>query len=194
MFFIPEIKIQRTLFNSLVRCRLEYCCQVWDPSTKTQIDKIEQIQRSFTSKIEFMDNYNYWERLEKLSIMSLQRRREKLAIIFIWKIKNNLVPNVINLEFSKTTRRSGTTATVKPMPSVKGRLLSNYENSFTIKAAKLWNKLPPNLREVTELRPFCNELKKFLSLFPDLPPIRGYFHIDNNSILDYKHITGLTSA
>ena len=190
VFYTRNKFVMITLFNSLVRSRLEYCCQVWDPCKIKHIDAIEQVQRSFTSKIENMDEEDtYWDRLTKLGIMSLQRRREKLCIIFTWKIKNNVVPNVINLDFSWNPRKSITTATVKPMPRVRGKLLSSYENSFAIKSARLWNKLPPKLGEITKLSSFRRELDKYLSLFPDCPPVKGYFHVNTNSILDYNNKT-----
>ena len=80
--------------------------------------------------------------------MSLQRRREKLIILLVWKIKNNLVPNDINLEFSKCQRNGRTKAVLKPLPRVKGKLLSSYEDSFIIKSAKLYNKLPSKLTNI----------------------------------------------
>ena len=105
-----------------------------------------------------------------------------MAILYVWKIKNKQAPNDINLEFSHSHRRSNQIAIVKPMPKVRGRLLSMYDNSFVVKAAKLWNKLPSNLSNIPTLVNFRRELQKYLSLYPDNPPIKGYFHSNNNSI------------
>ena len=97
-----------------------------------------------------------------------------------------MVPNDINLTFSWSERKSSTIATLKPMPKVKGKLLSRYENSFTIKAAKLWNKLPSKLCEISNLNAFRIELDRYLCLFPDCPPIKGYFCQNSNSLLEYN--------
>ena len=97
-----------------------------------------------------------------------------------------MVPNVINLDFVWNARKSTTVAVLKPMPKVRGKLLSDYENSFPIKAAKLWNKLPSKLSEITNLNLFRKELDKYLLLFPDRPPVSGYYHENTNSILDYN--------
>ena len=177
-----------TLFNSLVRPRLEYCCPIWDPSKIKLIDIIEQTQRNFTRKITNMDNYDYWTRLKKLGITSLQRRREKFTIILVWKIKNNLIPNDINLEFSINTRNSQIRAVVKPLPRSRGKLLSSYENSFAIRAAKLFNKLPSKLIEVSSLPLFKFRLEKYLSFYPDEPPVHGYYHNVKNSITEYRTV------
>ena len=137
-----------TLFNSLVRSRLEYCCQIWNPTRINQINSLEKIQRSFTCKIKSIQNLNYWERLTKLGIMSLQRRREQQIILFVWRIKNGTVPNDINFKFLDKNLRSGELAVINPMPKVHGKLLTLYESSFIVRAAKLWNILPPNLANI----------------------------------------------
>ena len=186
IFYTRDKLTMLTLFNSIVRSKLEYCSQIWDPFLIKHISAIEQIQRNFTKKIQGLKDLNYWERLDKLELMSLQRRREKLTIIFVWKIKYNLVPNDINLEFSTNNRRSGSVAIVKPMPRSAGKLLSMFENSFIVKSAKLWNKLPLKLKQVDSLTVFKSQLDKYLKLIPDRPPIRGYYHTNKNSILDFN--------
>ena len=65
------------LYGSLVRMRLEYSCPLWMPFSKKDIMSIEAVQRSVTSKIEEVSGLNYWDRLQKLRLYSLQRRRER---------------------------------------------------------------------------------------------------------------------
>ena len=186
VFYTRDAFTMLTLFNSIVRSKLEYCSQIWDPFLMKHISAIEQIQQNFTKRIQSVQNLDYWERMEKLKIMSLQRRREKLTIIYVWKIKNKHVPNDTNLEFLLNNRKSTSLALIKPMPRVTGKLLSMFENSFHIKSAKLWNKLPHKLRQIDNLLTFKNQLDKYLTLIPDKPPIRGYYHLNKNSILDFN--------
>ena len=189
VFYTRDRETMLTLFNSLVRPRLEYCCPIWDPSKIKLINLIEQIQRNFTFKITNMDNYDYWTRLSKLGITSLQRRREKFTITLVWKIKNNLIPNDINLEFKINKRNSQIRAVVKPLPRVRGKLLSSYENSFAIRAAKLFNKLPSKLMEISSLPLFKSRLEQYLSFYTDNPPVNGYYHRVKNSITDYRTVS-----
>ena len=58
------------------------------------IQAIEDIQRTFTYKITEVQYLNYWERLHELKLYSLQRRRERYIIIYIWKITQHMVPNI----------------------------------------------------------------------------------------------------
>ena len=188
VFYSRDKFVMLTLFNSLVRSRLEYCAQIWDPSKIKQINKLEQLQRSFTRRIINMGSFNYWERLRELKIFSLQRRREKLTLVYVWKIKNKVVPNDINLEFCFNHRKSCIQAVVRPMPRVRGRLLTMFETSFQIKAAKLWNKIPNNITNIDNLSNFKKKLAEYIVLYPDKPPIAGYYHVSKNSLLDYQTI------
>ena len=120
--------------------------------------------------------------------MSLQRRGEKLIILYVFKIKNKLVPNDIGLQFMENSCRSRLQAIVKPMPKIKGRLLTVYENSFTIQSAKLWNKLPYEIAVIESFNVFKTRLDDFLKLYPDRPPVSGYYNIHSNSLLDYTTV------
>ena len=91
--------VMLTLFKSLVRNKLEYCCSVWNTSKIGDIQAFETIQREFTRKIIGCKNLDYWQRFSKLKLLSLQRRRERNTIIYVWKIYHSLAPNVIGMEF-----------------------------------------------------------------------------------------------
>ena len=86
-----------TLYKSLVRSHLEYCCPLWNTNRVADINLIAGVQRSFTSKIWGSQNFNYWERLSSLNLMSLQRRRERYIIIHMWKVLRVVVPNDLGL-------------------------------------------------------------------------------------------------
>ena len=85
-----------TLFKSIVLSRLDYGSQLWSPFLIKHITQLEKIQRSFTKHISVMNVMLYHERLKSLGLYSLQRRRERYCIIYIWKIIEGLVPNFSN--------------------------------------------------------------------------------------------------
>ncbi len=84
----------KTLWKSLVLPRLEYCCQLWSPHKIQEITTLEVIQRAFTARIQEVQHLDYWERLSELKLYSLQRRRERYCILYVWKILEDRVPNV----------------------------------------------------------------------------------------------------
>ena len=85
------------LLKGLIVSALEYACIIWSPHEATLIRLIEDVQRKFTSRIQKFNEYNeelgmltcttnYWQRLKELKIYSLERRRERYMILFMYKI------------------------------------------------------------------------------------------------------------
>ena len=176
-----------TLYKSMVRSKLEYCCPLWNPSSVAEMLKLERIKRIFTSKVEGCRELPYWERLKYLRIQSLQRRRERYIIIHTWKILNDLTNNDIGITFSngKNCTRSGYTACiVPPVPrGVPAGVATLYEHSFAVKAPQLWNCLPSKAvdKDASSLSAFKSSLGTFLDKVPDMPPT-GQSGVNNNSL------------
>ena len=88
------------MFNSYLKSKLEYCCIVWSPKEQQYINKIEDIQRIFTSKIDGMESLNYHQRLKKLGMYSMERRRDRYRIIYTWQQLEEIKENVMDLKIS----------------------------------------------------------------------------------------------
>ena len=88
-----DIVTMKTLYKSLILSKLDYCSPLINIESCSLLYKYEQIQRSFTRKIEGMSALSYWERLKVLKLYSLQRRQERFKIIYLFKIMQNFVPN-----------------------------------------------------------------------------------------------------
>ena len=185
-----SIVTMMTLFKSLVRSKLEYCCPLWNPSKISDIQTIENVQRQFTRKIYGMSKIDYWERLKFLKLLSLQRRRERYTIIHTWKILNEKAPNNIGMNFYSSARL-GIRATVPNFSHQAQKTYSTaFDNSFSVKATRLWNALPKSVNSVTKLEPFKVALGEFLTQFPDRPPATGYAPPNSNSLLDWSAMGG----
>ena len=97
--------VMMTCWTSLLQSRLDYCSQLWSPSDQLSITKLESVARTFTSHVEGMEGLDYWDRLNALGMYSKERRRERYAIIFIWKLAMGLVKGYDNFKFSYNPRR-----------------------------------------------------------------------------------------
>ena len=88
------------MFNMYIKSKLEYCCIVWSPIQQTWIYKLEQMQKKITKKINGLEELNYHERLKKLNMYSLERRRERYMIIYGWQQLEGIKENILRLETS----------------------------------------------------------------------------------------------
>ena len=68
---------------------------------------------------------------------------------------------------------------------------SAYDDSFGVKAARLWNILPKDVNTQTTLVSFKIALGEFLLKFPDKPPVVGYTPPNSNSLLDWNAVGGV---
>ena len=184
VFRSREPEVMMTLYMTYVRSHLEYCSILWHPQTIEDIEAIEGVQRSFTSKIEGLSGKTYWERLEALNLMSLQRRRERYIIIMMWKIINGFVPNDMRIVF-RLNERQGLKAVLPPIPrECRNRVKTQYDSSFAYLGPKLWNLLPKTINLIDTLHNFKGELTKFVLSLPDKPPVCGYARTNDNSLVE----------
>lgn len=162
-----DISTLKALYYSLVQSQLEYCSTVWYPVHDIHINKIESVQKQFTmfALNEYpnaSNNYrisSYRDRLIKLQMHSLNRRRINSALNFMYDLvnssdfctilKNEIVinPNNRNLrrtELVKLTDRKMELAILLP--------LNKY--------CRLCNRIPEIL-----LLPGKNQLKTYLLRF-----------------------------
>ena len=76
------------------------------------------------------------------------------------------------------------------IPSINRRaqlsVRTDYDNSFRVRAAQLWNLLPEKLGTETSLDNFKVGLGRFLDEYPDTPPVPGYTPVNNNSLLSWR--------
>ena len=61
----------------LVRSHLEYNNSVWAPYRKSDIDKLEKVQKRATKMIQGIGNFKYPERLRQLELPTLAYRRNR---------------------------------------------------------------------------------------------------------------------
>ena len=189
-----------TLWKSLVRSKLEYCSQLWCPFKKGDIQDLEQVQKSFFRKIKGMEQLSYWEQLQSLSTYSLERRRERYRMIYVWRIIEGQVPNISDQEHRKVeTKWHIRRGRVCLIPSVNSHATQAIKTlryaSFGIQGPRLFNVLPAYIRNTTgcSVETFKNKLDNFLQTVPDEPQVKGYTAMrraDSNSLLDMtQHAT-----
>ena len=189
-----------TLWESLVQSRLEYCSQLWSPTQTGDIQAIEMVQRSFIRKISGCGHLNYWQQLKYLKLYSLERRRERYRIIYVWRMLENQVPNIMSADGSHEKVRAlwhprrGRECCIDMVNRNAQRHVQNLIHaSLPIHRQRLFNCLPPELRNLTGCSTDCfkRHLDMYLRSIPDEPQIPGYTaqrRADSNSLLDMTRL------
>ena len=182
-----SIDVMITLLKQLVVPQLEYASIIWSPTDQRSIAKIESVQRLFTSKFacfltfdedlqRFICRVEYHKRLQRLKVYSLERRRERYMILYIYKIIIGLIDNP-GLEIQYNAR---TKVNIKPKmsPTTAPTWTKRVRNSsFFVQGPRLYNKLPQHLRELENITTptkknvddFKSKLDKHLQTLPDIP-------------------------
>ena len=83
-----EIMLQR--YKTLVRLHLEYCVQFWSPHYQKDVEALERVPRRFTRMLPGLKDIDYEERLNKLGLFSLERRRLRGDLIEVYKITRGI--------------------------------------------------------------------------------------------------------
>ena len=183
-FYTRNNEAMLLFLKTYIICRLEYCSPVWCPHKIKEIEQIEAVQRSFTARIENLEKLDYWQRLEHLNLYSLQRRRERFAIIHAFKIHKKLAPNDVNLMFHDNPRL-GIQCKRLPIKAKSAKLETIRFNFFSHSAPRLFNLIPKQIKVAKTVDSFKKLLDKFLSKIPDKPPVAGYKRVNSNSLIDW---------
>ena len=147
------------LYKSLVRPRLEYCVQAWNPYLQKDIEKLERVQRRATKLIEGFRNLSYEARLNKTGLISLEQRRVRGDLIQVFKMIKGF--DKVNykefFEISSSSRTRGHSYKI-----VKKRCNGDLrKHFFTQRVVNSWNNLPQHVVDADTINCFKNRLDVF---------------------------------
>ena len=182
--------VMLTLYKTLVIPILEYCSVLWNPNVVSLIQRLEDVQQSFLKKINGAQK-NYWECIKCMNVYSLQRRRERYRIIYIWKIFEGLVPNINGKIISKENPRLGRFCCLPQIPTQ--RISKFQEATLSYQGTRLFNSMPKHIRNMKNVTigKFKRTLDLHLKTIPDEPQIKGYTgyrRANTNSLIDMKNL------
>ena len=161
----------KLLFKSLVRPHLEYASPVWCPHFKMDIDNLEKVQRRATKLIPSIADLTYTERLRALNLPTLQYRRLRQDLLFIYKYSQNLLSLDTNTHcrscqhnssmfipsYSQTTRGHHLKYQIFHHQGARNKFL-------TTRAIPTWNRLSIKTINSTSINMFKKSLESDLSL------------------------------
>ena len=161
-FSTHDPKFLMQLFNVYVRPLLEYNSPVWSPKFNKDVATIEQVQRYFTRNLFGLSRHSYEERLLLLKQPSLEARRLRIDLIFLYKVLHNLTDNNLRNYFvmaSNNNRSLRGNECKLFIPKPRSDML---KYSFFYRVIVLWNSLPFNVVSADLLALFKTRLSENL--------------------------------
>lgn len=102
----PELLLK--IYKTYIRPILECASPIWSPYFVKDIDLIEKVQRRATKIPQALKNMPYEERLSKLGLTTLQKRRERGDLIETYKVISGYYSSPVNIfHLSQNTHLRG---------------------------------------------------------------------------------------
>ena len=165
-FRTKEVGILIHLFKTYVRPKLEHNSEIWSPHLLKDIEKLEDVQKSYTRNIFKrcgISYLSYSDRLQQANLQSLERRRLQKDLVYLYKIfygysDINFDDDFILKHSRYNLRRHNAQIKIKNPLNLQ---TNQYLNSFFIRVVKVWNDLPDEIVQSRSISIFKHKLNSF---------------------------------
>jgi ribonucleases P/MRP protein subunit RPP40 len=147
---------------------LEFSVPAWSPWLRSDIDKLENVQKKAVKMVSGLNSNEYTERCKELGIQSLEHRRLEQDLGLVYRYyrymtgSGNLRPEIlfekIEARAGARTRLAAGTNNLK-LPPARTEI---GRNSFAVRVITEWNSLPDHIKEANTCEKFKNALQNHL--------------------------------
>ena len=145
----------KVLYTSYVRPHLEYAISVWSPYFKYDIQLLEKVQERATKIVPGFQKIEYSERLKRLDLLSLEKRRRRGDLIQMYKLAKKIetlqVKNLPGLNQKDVNFRSNHLRLEREI-----NVNSSRFNFLYNRVANDWNQLTDEIVDAKNLNAFKN--------------------------------------
>ena len=75
----------RFIWRTYLEPLLDYSSQLYSPANGGSLARLESLLECFSSKVNGLENYDYWDRPKSLKIFSISRRSKGINCYTVWK-------------------------------------------------------------------------------------------------------------
>jgi len=145
------------IYKTYIRPHMEYCEQAWSPHLAKDIQTLEKVQRSSTKIVSSLKKLSYETRLNKLVLLTLEKRRIRGDLIENYKIINGKENVKINQFFEFSNTRYILRGHDKKLVINRSRL-NKSKFFFSNRVARHWNNLTQEVVNAPSVNSFKNRL------------------------------------
>ena len=101
----------KQLYLSLVQPHLEYTCQLWDPYTQNDTNKLESVQNFALKLVSHRWDASYEELTRLMNVPMLSERRLHLKLVQVYKILHGLCDfpdDILQIQLEQTGQGTNT--------------------------------------------------------------------------------------
>jgi len=152
------------VYLACIRPDLEYAAPVWSPHQQGLKDQIEGVQKLALKICTKQWTTSYSTLLTLTRVPSLEKRRQILKLCYIFKILNNIYtfpePQPLQLQSNGGDHRTRSHNRKLVVPFAR---TNSYQFSFFCHTPRLWNELPSEIVQSTNVELFKERLSIYLN-------------------------------
>ena len=162
------------LIKMFVRPQLEYAASVWAPWTEANCELLEGVQRRAIRMMSNVKGRNYEEKLKDAGFMLLKERRLRGDMIETYKVMKGI--SQVNIEdwfqmVGEERRPTRQNALIGENGNVEWQeyviqgeryRLEIRKNFFNVRVTKVWNSLPTNVKNASNVNAFKNRIDTYM--------------------------------
>ena len=167
--YVNNTKKRCTLYITLIRSLFNHCSHIWKPVGSALVP-LESLQKRCIKWInregfKLYENKEYFSKLNNLKILTIDHFFLKNDLLLFYKIIHKLVPIRLPddiIECNTRTRSRHNSKYLFQLHEILNTTKRTLSNSFFVRTMSELNRLPLEIRSVTELSSFRFELEEHL--------------------------------
>jgi hypothetical protein len=147
----------KLFFHAHCMSHINYASSIWCNASEVHLLKLNSLHKRAAKIISDKPSLSTQDKLKDLQILPLNRQFDFNIAILMFKVKNSLAPNYLNVLLHEPTDRYGSVRYISPITRI-----NLYKSSFSFSGPHVWNNLPNTFKNTASLQTFKSLLKRHM--------------------------------